>query len=97
MKIELPSFILEKINITNSKHLQVIKEFDRDYIVKKYLYPYKDSFYDLVSNDLNSPTVFNTFYIIYLKENKDYVTKFYDIGDGLSVSFKRNEKRKDTN
>lgn len=69
MKIELPSFILEKINITNSKHLQVIKEFDRDYIVKKYLYPYKDSFYDLVSNDLNSPTVFNTFYIIYLKEN----------------------------
>ena len=69
MKIELPSFILEKMNITNSKHLQVIKEFDRDYIVKKYLYPYKDSFYDLVSNDLNSPTVFNTFYIIYLKEN----------------------------
>lgn len=36
-------------------------------------------------------------YINYLKENKDYVTKFYDIGDGLSVSFKRNEKRKDTN
>ena len=23
------------MNITNSKHLQVIKEFDRDYIVKK--------------------------------------------------------------
>lgn len=35
-------------------------------------------------------------YIDYLKENKDYVTKFYDIGDGLSVSFKRNEKRQDT-
>lgn len=35
-------------------------------------------------------------YIDYLKENKDYVTKFYDIGDGLSVSFKKNEKRKDT-
>lgn len=34
-------------------------------------------------------------YIDYLKNNKDYVTKFYDIGDGLSVSFKRNEKRKD--
>ena len=34
MKIELQSFILEKMNITNSKHLQVIKEFDRDYIVK---------------------------------------------------------------
>ncbi len=35
-------------------------------------------------------------YIDYLKENKDYITKFYDIGDGLSVSFKKNEKRKDT-
>ena len=34
-------------------------------------------------------------YIEYLKGNKDYITKFYDIGDGLSVSFKRNEKRKD--
>jgi len=34
-------------------------------------------------------------YIEYLKENKEYITKFYDIGDGLSVSFKRNEKRKD--
>ena len=30
-----------------------------------------------------------------LKNNKEYITKFYDIGDGLSVSFKRNEKRKD--
>lgn len=35
-------------------------------------------------------------YIDFLKENKDYVTKFYDIGDGLSVSFRKNEKRKDT-
>ena len=34
-------------------------------------------------------------YIDYLKENKEYVTKFYDIGDGLSVSLKRHEKRQD--
>ena len=34
-------------------------------------------------------------YIEYLKENKQYITKFYDIGDGLSVSFKRNEKKQD--
>lgn len=34
-------------------------------------------------------------YIEYLKSNKQYITKFYDIGDGLSVSFKRNEKRQD--
>ena len=34
-------------------------------------------------------------YIDYLKNNKEFITKFYDIGDGLSVSFRRNEKRKD--
>ena len=32
-------------------------------------------------------------YIEYLKDNKQFITKFYDIGDGLSVSFKRNEKK----
>lgn len=32
-------------------------------------------------------------YIEFLKNNKDFVTKFYDIGDGLSVSFKKNENR----
>jgi len=30
-------------------------------------------------------------YIEFLNNNKDYVTKFYDIGDGLSVSIKKNE------
>lgn len=33
-------------------------------------------------------------YIDYLKTNKNFITRFYDIGDGLSVSFRRNEKRK---
>ncbi len=32
-------------------------------------------------------------YIDFLKNNKDYVTKFYDIGDGLSVSFRKNENK----
>ena len=32
-------------------------------------------------------------YIEFLKTNKQFITKFYDIGDGLSVSFRRNEKR----
>lgn len=32
-------------------------------------------------------------YIEFLKNNKEFVTKFYDIGDGLSVSFRKvNEK-----
>lgn len=33
-------------------------------------------------------------YIEFLNQNKDYITKFYDIGDGLSVSFKRNNEKK---
>jgi len=32
-------------------------------------------------------------YIEFLKNNKDFVTKFYDIGDGLSVSFKKNDSK----
>lgn len=32
-------------------------------------------------------------YIEFLKNNKDFVTKFYDIGDGLSVSFKKNDAK----
>ena len=33
-------------------------------------------------------------YIEFLDNNKDYVTKYYDIGDGLSVSFKKNNEKK---
>lgn len=32
-------------------------------------------------------------YIEFLNQNKDYITKFYDIGDGLSVSFKKNNEK----
>ena len=32
-------------------------------------------------------------YIEFLDNNKDYITKYYDIGDGLSVSFRKNEKK----
>ncbi len=31
-------------------------------------------------------------YIEYLKEDDEFITKFYDIGDGLSVSFKANNE-----
>lgn len=33
-------------------------------------------------------------YIEFLNKNEDYVTKFYEIGDGLSVSFKRNNEKR---
>lgn len=32
-------------------------------------------------------------YIEFLKENKDFDTNFYDVGDGLSVSVKKDEKK----
>lgn len=32
-------------------------------------------------------------YIEYLKERDDFVTRFYDIGDGLSVSFRANDEK----
>ena len=31
-------------------------------------------------------------YIEFLKNNPDFETNFYDVGDGLSVSVKKNEK-----
>ena len=33
-------------------------------------------------------------YIEFLKENKEYTTKFYDIGDGLSISFRNHDERR---
>ena len=32
-------------------------------------------------------------YIEFLKENDEFITRFYDIGDGLSVSFKKNDEQ----
>ena len=32
-------------------------------------------------------------YIEFLKGNEEFVTRFYDIGDGLSVSFKKNDEQ----
>ena len=31
-------------------------------------------------------------YITFLKENKDFDTKFFDVGDGISISKRKNEK-----
>jgi len=32
-------------------------------------------------------------YVEFLKENEEFETKFYDLGDGISVSFKKNESK----
>ena len=69
MKIVLDNFVLEQINITKQEHLNLIKKFDRDDLVKKYLYPYKESFYDLVTESTRGDNIFYNFYVIY-KDNK---------------------------
>lgn len=33
-------------------------------------------------------------YIEFLDSNKDFITKYYDIGDGLSVTFRKNNEKK---
>lgn len=63
-KIILPSFELDKFDIRKREHLELVKKFDRDESVKKYLFPYKDSFYDLITNSVNGDEIFNNFYVI---------------------------------
>lgn len=48
----------------NPLHLNLINIFERDYLVKKYLFPYKESFYDLVNESVKSDKIFHKFYII---------------------------------
>ena len=40
--INLKNFRLEQMNITKKEHLELIKEFERDDLVKEYLFPYKE-------------------------------------------------------
>lgn len=63
--INLENFRLEEISITKQEHLDMIKEFDRDPLAKQYLFPYKESFYDLVSDAYKTDDIFDTFYAIY--------------------------------
>lgn len=46
-----------------------------------------------MSKNLNSLVSKIEDYIEYLKNNKEFTTKFYDIGDGLSVSYRNDEKK----
>lgn len=48
---------------------------------------------DDMSKNLNSLVSKIEDYIDFLKTNQEFTTKFYDIGDGLSVSYKKDEKR----
>lgn len=67
-EIVLPSFKLEKFDVTKSEHLMLIKRFEFDSDVKKRLYPYKDSFYDLITDNIKSSTIFHSFYVIWFEE-----------------------------
>jgi predicted O-methyltransferase YrrM len=46
-----------------------------------------------MSKNLNSLVSKLEDYIEFLKSNKEYTTKFYDIGDGLSISYRNDDKR----
>lgn len=45
-----------------------------------------------MSKNLNSLVSKIEDYIEFLKTNQEFTTKFYDIGDGLSISYKKDEK-----
>ena len=81
--INLKSFRLEEIDITKQEHLDMIKEFDNDSSVKQYLYPYKDSFYDLVCDAIKTDDIFRTFYAIYT-ENR--IIGYMEIGNSKSTN-----------
>ena len=46
-----------------------------------------------MSKNLNSLVSKIEDYITFLKGNKEFTTKFYDLGDGLSVSYRNNDER----
>lgn len=47
-----------------------------------------------MSKNLNSLVSKIEDYIEFLKTNKEFTTKFYDIGDGLSISYKNNDEKR---
>ena len=47
-----------------------------------------------MSKNLNSLVSKIENYIEFLKTNKEYTTKFYDIGDGLSISYRNNDEKR---
>lgn len=64
----LAEFYVRKNVFNKSKTFRINKKLDNDDLVKKYLFPYKSSFYDLVTENIESFTFFHNFYVIYLKE-----------------------------
>ena len=47
-----------------------------------------------MSKNLNSLVSKIEDYIEFLKTNKEFTTKFYDIGDGLSISYRNNDEKR---
>lgn len=64
MEIVLKDFRLIKIDRTNDAHINFIKEVDRDSDIKKYLFPYNDSFEDFMDTRFSGNDIFNNFFVI---------------------------------
>lgn len=64
-QINLKNFTLKQVNLSDKNHLEIIESFNNDDLVKKYIFPHKSSFYELVWEYVDTPDIFNTFYLIY--------------------------------
>lgn len=93
--INLKNFRLEQMNITKKEHLELIKEFERDDLVKKYLFPYKESFCDMVSENDYSYKVFHTFFVVYFQDKPiGYVEIESPNNTYLNYALLRSERKK---
>lgn len=95
MKIVLNNFILEKINLTNNEHLSLINKFEYDSDVKKYLFPYYSSFYEMVEKNAIGTDIFNNSYIIYYEDRIVGYIELENINNvSLNYALLRKERHK---
>ena len=89
------SFDLIFIDAAKAQNIKFFNKFTPNLNDKKYVITDNLNFHGLVnsrqemSKNLRQLVKKINNYIDFLKENKDYDTTFYDVGDGISVSIKR--------
>lgn len=88
-------FDLIFIDAAKAQNIKFFNKFSSNLNDKKYIITDNLNFHGLVnsnqemSKNLRQLVKKINNYIEFLKENKDYDTTFYDVGDGISVSIKR--------
>ena len=71
-KIILNNFILEEFNEENKDYFNIIKKFDMDEQINKYIIATEDSFSDIVDYYMlsNDDTIYNKLYLVKSLDNK---------------------------